>query len=589
MRFPLSFTVRKRRPEAHRNTKALAFLALTLAWMVAICGTTPLLAQSPSFPDFSSVDNLIFNPGPPNGPAQVGNVLRLTPALPSRVGSAWFGTLQPVDNGFSTTFSFKLTNQSTPQADGIDFVIQSSQAGTAALGQAGGYLGYGGTIGGDPDIPGIDNSLAIEFDTYANEWDVNIPGVQPANHVAVQSCAHAANTVNHMQCNHGIASAPAGITLSDGEAHVVRIEYTGTPAICIECSTPTLQVFIDDLPVFDAPLQVDLSQYISFLGENEDSAYVGLTGATGASYENHDILSWIFTSHGGQTITQTNLPANEFTTYNFGSYLYKVKPDQNIQSLAVKEVPTDFDTFAADRNAIGDFPNAKCTVYDHTGGHCIEFHALCSGATCNNVNYDVVTSYDVPPGPPNTSPGFLKATGKDCAPGIRFDQNIITEYLQTRTDPTTKGSSKPTFSCFVAVQNVNYLPADLDILNLASPKVKPNTNLTYVATVTDFGPSSAQGVVIKNTIPSGTTYVSSGLCTLSGGCSATPCTFDGTAVRCSVGNLAKFGLQFMAVTVKVTAPAGTIIRDTATVDAFNPDPDVKPDRSSTMVTTVSNR
>jgi uncharacterized repeat protein (TIGR01451 family) len=579
MRFPLWFTVRKRRPEAHRNTKALAFLALTLAWMVTICGTTPLLAQSPSFPDFSSVDNLVLNPEPPNGPAQVGNVLRLTPAAPSRVGSAWFRTLQPVANGFSTTFTFKLTEPSIPPADGIAFVIQS--AGTDALGQAGGYLGYGGTIGGDPNIPGIVNSLAIEFDTYANGWDANA-GVQPANHVAVQSCSHAANTVDHALCNHGIASAP--VTLSDGAAHVVRIEYTGTPAICNNCSTPTLQVFIDDLPVFDAPLQVDLSHYISFLGQNEDSAYVGLTGATGASYENHDILSWIFTPHGSESISKP-APKNVFTPFIFGSYLYKVKPDQDIENLTVTEVPTDYISF----NGGSVAPGSKCIIYANTGGKCVEFHAECTGATCNNVNYEVVTSYDVAPSATITKPGFLKATGQDCTPSAVFDQNIITDFIKTRIDPTTKGSSKPTFSCFVAVQDVNYQPADLDILNLASAKVKPNTNLTYVATVTDFGPSSAQGVVIKNTIPSGTTYVSSGLCTLSGGCSATPCTFDGTAVRCSVGNLAKFGLQFMAVTVKVTAPAGTIIRDTATVDAFNPDPDVRPDRSSTMVTTVSNR
>ena len=45
-------------------------------------------------------------------------------------------------------------------------------------------------------------------------------------------------------------------------------------------------------------------------------------------------------------------------------------------------------------------------------------------------------------------------------------------------------------------------------MNLASPKVKQGANLTYVATTTNFGPSSAQGVAISNTIPAGTTYLS---------------------------------------------------------------------------------
>jgi uncharacterized repeat protein (TIGR01451 family) len=137
------------------------------------------------------------------------------------------------------------------------------------------------------------------------------------------------------------------------------------------------------------------------------------------------------------------------------------------------------------------------------------------------------------------------------------------------------------------VQNLTYLPADLDIVNLASSRVRQGANLTYVATTTNFGPSGAQGVAISNTIPAGTTYLSSSLCSLSNGCSNTPCTFAAGTASCTVGNLDKFGLEFMLVTVKVTAKPGTILSDTATISAFNPDPDTKPDRSWTMKTTVT--
>jgi uncharacterized repeat protein (TIGR01451 family) len=193
----------------------------------------------------------------------------------------------------------------------------------------------------------------------------------------------------------------------------------------------------------------------------------------------------------------------------------------------------------------------------------------------------------VPTGPPITNPGFLKATGQDCVPGITFDSNIITAFTQTRTDPTTKGSSRPSFSCFAAVQNVTYSPADLDIVNLASSKVKQGANLSYVATTTNFGPSSAQGVAITNTIPAGTTYVASSLCTLTNGCSSNPCTFSAGAASCTVGNMDRFGLEFMVVTVKVTASPGTILTDRAAISAFNPDPDRVPDRSWTTKTTVT--
>jgi uncharacterized repeat protein (TIGR01451 family) len=429
-----------------------------------------------------------------------------------------------------------------------------------------------------------------------------IEGIDPANHVAIQTCGPNANSVDHaatyttgietiLPCNLAIANAP--VALADGNPHTVKIEYTPATGCDVTCSSPaTIQVTIDDLPVFgEVPAEVpDLTSLLNLAatggeGSFPDSAYTGFTGATGDLVENNDILSWTLTPHGSEAITKTNLPANVFTTFNFGSYLYKVKPDQNIESLTVTEVPTDFETFNAGTN----FPTAECIIYDHTGGKCIEFHAACTGGTCTNVNYEVVTSYDVPSGPAITNPGFLKATGLDCVPGITFDQNIITAFSQTRTDPTTKGSSRPTFSCFVAVQNLTYGPADLDIVNLASPKVKPNSNLTYLATATNFGPNGAQGVALANTIPSGTQYVSSALCTLSGGCSPTPCTFDGTVVSCSVGNMDKFALRFMKVTVKVTAPVGNIIRDTASITAFNPDPDRSPDRSWTAVTVVSNR
>jgi hypothetical protein len=110
-----------------------------------------------------------------------------------------------------------------------------------------------------------------------------------------------------------------------------------------------------------------------------------------------------------------------------------------------------------------------------------------------------------------------------------------------------------------------------------------------VATTTNFGPSSAQGVAITNTIPAGTTYVASSLCSLTNGCSSTPCTFAAGTASCSVGSMDKFGLEFMVVTVKVNANVipGTILTDRAAISAFNPDPDRTPDRSWTTKTTVT--
>jgi len=566
-----------------RSTKANVFAVVVLAGVVMIAAT-PLFAQSPYFPNFNSTTNLVLN-----GTATTTNtngVLQLTSSAPSQVGSAWYSVLQPVAGGFSTTFTFRMLNPSEPPADGIAFVIQNSDAGTSALGGGGGGIGY-------QNIP---NSLAIEFDTFQNFYDPN------ANHIAIQSCGTNPNSADHtatygdgeVPCQIAMASTlPANLVLSDGNPHTVRIDYNLLQCdgeICVP--SPNISVSVDGNSVLSG-ISVNLSTLLTLASTTEEgplnSAIVGLTGATGAAYETQDIQSWSFTPAGSQTITLP-APANQFTTFTFGSYLYKVRPNTSISSLQVTEVPVDPANFDPGPN----FQHATCITYDSTGGKCIEFHVVCdpnnpADPACANVSYDVVTSYDVTAGTQISNPGFLKATGQSCPPAVPFDTNVITQFIQTRTDPTTKGSSKPTFSCFVAVSGVTYQPADLDIINLAAPKVRPGSTLTYVATVTDFGPAPAQGVAISNTIPAGTTYVSSSLCSLSNGCSNAPCTFDGAVASCQVGNLAEFNLEFMVVNVKVTAPAGTVISDTATITGFNPDPDKTPDRSWTTKTTVSNR
>ena len=536
-------------------------------------------------------------PNPPQpAPQGVNNVLRLTPASTFISGSAFYKTLAPVSGAFSTTFTFQISgsntldgNQHPTFGDGIAFVIQNSPSGASAIdasnGTDGCSIGFGQTSVGTctGNTGGIPNSLAIAFDTYQNP---DISDVS-ANHVEIQSCGPNANTVDTTCRIADFDLTTSEISLANGYVHTATITYT-PPAVGCEFQCGGLDVILDGLDLFPGGVDYNLTN----LGLASGSAYVGFTAATGGADDYHDILSWTFTPQG-QTITQP-LQAGVQTTFNFGPHVYKITPNQNIDALAVTAVLTDFGTFAMDRNTIGDFPGAQCIVYDGTGGKCVEYHAACTmndpnSTACTNVSYDVVTSYDVPAGTGNIlNPGFLKATGKDCVPGITFDANIITQFTQTRTDPTTKGSSKPSFSCFVAVQNVTYPKADLDILNLGPLKVKPNANLTYYSTIVNFGPNGAQGVAISNPIPSGTTYVSSSLCTLNNVCSSAKCSFDGTAASCQVGNLDKFAIQYMTTTVKVTATSGYIV-DTATVSAFNPDSDKTPDRSWTWKTLVSNK
>ena len=63
MALGVSFCAREKGSEKRTNTKTLVFNMVVLAGLVAMCGTMPLLAQSPSYPNFSSAPD---SSSPPN-------------------------------------------------------------------------------------------------------------------------------------------------------------------------------------------------------------------------------------------------------------------------------------------------------------------------------------------------------------------------------------------------------------------------------------------------------------------------------------------------------------------------------------------
>jgi hypothetical protein len=421
-------------------------IVAAVAVLVLAGSVVPVLAQSPSFSDFSSTTNLTLNP---DAGIFNTNVLRLTPAVTDRRGSAWFNVLQPVAGGFTTTFTFQITDHNPTEnnfpADGLAFVIQNAAAGTAALGGGGGGIGY----------DGIPNSLAVEFDTFANFGPG--PNNDPnGNHVGVQSCGTDPNSADHLathgdsvSCNLGLQSS-LPIILANGGVHTAKIEYT-SPAECDGCNG-VLQVTLDGVDLFTltgenqiSPL--DLSTLLS-LGSG-GTALVGFTAATGAFEENNDILSWTFTPHTSTTIEE-NIPPGQQGVFTFGSFNYKVTNSNNTAlDLIVTANSLSPDT-------VFPSPGGQCIVYAGTGGNCWGFDVHCpvTGCTASTANLDLATSYDSDQlAAFFTSPGFLKIE-PNCATidtGTATDQ--ITDFLFLRHDPTTKGNSGGGISCWVATIN----------------------------------------------------------------------------------------------------------------------------------------
>lgn len=213
-----------------------------------------------------------------SGSVSTDGSLQLVPAVPFSRGGVWTTELIPVGCGFSSEFIFRsqsganraFDDGSLPGADGLAFVLQPTSR--EKIGETGGGIGY----------DGLSNALAIEFDTFKNDENLDSNG----NHIAVQSSSlggvlsakHAPNSLL------GIArNVPL---LRDGVDYHVRIDY--------DAFLKTLTVFVDESGAFQTPRlvvnNVDLEKALKL--KDGKYAFAGFTSSTGEAVASYSILSW---------------------------------------------------------------------------------------------------------------------------------------------------------------------------------------------------------------------------------------------------------------------------------------------------------
>jgi hypothetical protein len=246
-------------------------------------------AQEIGFSDFASEKGLTLN-----GAAKVASVgdrkaLRVTPAEETQAGSAFFTEKVALKEGFETTFTFQITGAPEEGADGFAFVIQNSSP--QALGSPGSGLGYGVADEGEAAIA---KSLAIEFDTFSLKdlggGDGEDFGDPNGNHISVHSRGP---EPNHVDEAYSLGKVTEGLpNFKDGKPHKVKISY----------APGSLKIYVDDL---EKPVQTLAIKLDAFSGKGfqdasvldaEGKAWVGFTAGTGGLMENHDILSWAWTT-----------------------------------------------------------------------------------------------------------------------------------------------------------------------------------------------------------------------------------------------------------------------------------------------------
>ncbi|MGA9569862.1 MAG: chitobiase/beta-hexosaminidase C-terminal domain-containing protein [Candidatus Acidiferrales bacterium] len=200
--------------------------------------------------------------------------LQLTNGLGNEAGSA-FCTAQVDVRGFVTDFTFQLSDA---QADGITFTLQNSAAAAAALGSAGGALGYGGP-------GGITPSVAIKFDLYNNNGEGDdSTGIY---------------TDGAMPGTPSVDLTPSGIDLHSGDTMAVHVTYDGT----------TLTMTITDAVVNKTFTQSWPVNIPAIIGGN--LAYAGFTGGTGGLTASQKIESWTFVSYVPQSQQWTIVTTSE--------------------------------------------------------------------------------------------------------------------------------------------------------------------------------------------------------------------------------------------------------------------------------------
>ncbi|GAM23418.1 hypothetical protein SAMD00019534_065930 [Acytostelium subglobosum LB1] len=196
-------------------------------------------------------------------------ILMLTADSGSRQGTCWsFTRIKHLSTGFIARFGIRMgKNTSTPNysvsADGMAFVIQNSKYGPGAYQteSGGAHCGYGG----------IDNSIAIEFNTYYNQ-DCNDPN---GNHISLHTNGTQPNSAHH---DYSLGHATPSVQMNDYRLHHVILTYNPHVEGGGEMS-----VNFDGADLLK--VKVNIAELLRL--ENNDEAYVGFTAATGYYHQEH--------------------------------------------------------------------------------------------------------------------------------------------------------------------------------------------------------------------------------------------------------------------------------------------------------------
>ncbi|KAH9613953.1 hypothetical protein KSS87_013720 [Heliosperma pusillum] len=182
----------------------------------------------------------------------------------------YYNSLQIWPTSFCTSFSFKIFPRLNQEftGDGMTFVIAPTNQ-PSPPSSFGSYLGLQDSkLEGKTDV----KQLAIEFDTFKNEWDPD------GNHIGI-------DTMSVMTSLVAKSLNSSNIYLKSGKEIKVKITYDGW--------SKNLQIYVG---YAGQPLISFLNRKIKVSKTVPSSAFIGFTASTGTLTETHQIFNWVFTS-----------------------------------------------------------------------------------------------------------------------------------------------------------------------------------------------------------------------------------------------------------------------------------------------------
>ncbi|KAI3442150.1 uncharacterized protein J3R85_001466, partial [Psidium guajava] len=191
-----------------------------------------------------------------NSTNQVGRVLYSRPVV------AWTAMI-------STTFTVRITMSpnSTVSGDGMAFLFAQDNR-SSPPNSYGSYMGILDRSTQD----GVLRQLAVELDTYMNEFDID------GNHVGIDTTS-TTNPVDAKSLN------STGVNLKSGRDITFKIDYDGYEH--------KLQISV----AYSGNSLISVLNHSIRMSETVPShVYVGFSGSTGPLPESHQVINWAFTS-----------------------------------------------------------------------------------------------------------------------------------------------------------------------------------------------------------------------------------------------------------------------------------------------------